>query len=136
MVIEIKCVRPEASERQIGNLFMMRRATVIGIGEILWDVFPDGRAWAERRPISRAVLLSSPETESTCTRLAPSVPRIWVGEPLKRFICTVCRQVASQSLMVAPDKSWLTLMPQAERVTSLLPAPRGIMSRGPMDWSS
>src|SRR5262245_58090751 len=25
-----------------GNLFMTRRATVIGIGEILWDVFPDG----------------------------------------------------------------------------------------------
>jgi len=26
-----------------GNLFMTRPATVIGIGEILWDVFPDGR---------------------------------------------------------------------------------------------
>src|SRR5262249_8758171 len=25
-----------------GNLSMARRATVIGIGEVLWDVFPDG----------------------------------------------------------------------------------------------
>src|SRR5215510_4435415 len=27
---------------ELRNLSMMRRATVIGIGEILWDVFPDG----------------------------------------------------------------------------------------------
>jgi fructokinase len=29
-------------DRKTGNLSMMPRTTVIGIGEILWDVFPDG----------------------------------------------------------------------------------------------
>ena len=37
---------------------MMPRPTAVGIGEILWDVFPDGPRLVERRPISLAVLLS------------------------------------------------------------------------------
>jgi len=38
---ETKGVRLEATEATTGNLSMMPRASVIGIGEILWDVFPD-----------------------------------------------------------------------------------------------
>ena len=29
-------------DRKTGNLSMMPRPTVVGIGEILWDLFPDG----------------------------------------------------------------------------------------------
>ena len=55
---------------------MMSRATVIGIGENCGTCFPTALALVEHRPISRAVLLSSPATESTYIWPAARVPMI------------------------------------------------------------
>ena len=61
---------------------------------------------------------------------------IWVGEPLKRFTYTAWTQVASQRLIVPPDRCSSNSMQRAERVTRLLQMPRGIISRGPKSCRS
>src|SRR5215475_850108 len=115
---------------ELRNLSMMRRATVVGIGEILWDVFPDGPRFGGA-PANFACSVAELARDRIDVYAAGAVGTDGLG----RTAIEVLRgrgvdTVASQLLIAPPDKCSSNSMLQAERVTSLPPTRRGIISHG------
>ena len=116
---------------------MMPRPTVIGIGEILWDVFPDGPRFGGA-PANFACSVAELARDRIDVYMAGGVGADDLG---RRAIEALHVHGVDTSCVAVVDRPTGQVLVKldaagASEFTSLLPTLRGIMSRGPMGYSS